>query len=91
MGGDLLSENKISSHIFYTACFASCISGPLDVPKGCNRTPTVTTQVKIFRKIGTLLKQFLGDKTLKLLMKQNNITVYISITTIIKMTVFSGF
>lgn len=47
VGGDLLSENTFSSRILYTTCFVACISGPLDVPKGFNTTPTVTTVVQI--------------------------------------------
>lgn len=41
------SENKFSSRILYTTCFAACISGPLDVPKGFHATPTVTTVVQM--------------------------------------------
>lgn len=51
VGGDLLSENKISSCIIYNTCFAACISGPLDVPKGVHTTPTVTTVVQIKQSI----------------------------------------
>lgn len=61
MGGDLLSENKFSSRVFCTICFAVCISSPLDLPKGLHTTPTVTSVVQIKQSIFDLS---LGKKQL---------------------------
>lgn len=43
----ILPENTFSSCILYATCFAASTSSPLDVPKGSDTTPTITTVVQI--------------------------------------------
>lgn len=68
MDGDLLSENTFAAFILYVSCFAACISSPLNVPKGSDTTPTVTTVVQIKHSL------YLTFHLLKYLLTTNQVT-----------------